>query len=134
MWSVASHVSADALVRPITLSTNDSLNVYDHTTWDSCRLEHPKLNGLVRDIQRAGVGTLEEASLFVIPALSCNGKLPSERVVELIQQRTRDNETNRLFEESIQVYSELLEFAKEGVSDRVLYKAVATVVEFLLMA
>lgn len=134
MWSVADHISSEELARPVTFKTFDTFNIYDQKTWGSCRIENPKLNTLIRDVQRTGIGTLEEASMFIIPPLSCSGKLPSESIVELIRERVRDNETNRHWEESIQVYSELIKLIKGGVTDRLLYKAVAAIVEFLLIA
>ena len=134
MWSVADHIASEDLARPITYDTKDAFNVYDQTTWDSCRLENPKLNALVRDVQRTGIGSLEEVLTFIIPPLSSSGKLPSESIVELIRQRVRDNETKGHWEESIQVYSELVKFIKGGVTIRLLYKAVAAVIEFLQIA
>ena len=134
MWSVADHISSEDLARPLTYDTKDAFNVYDQTTWDSCRLENPKLNALVRDVQRTGIGSLEEVSTFIIPPLSSFGKLPSESIVELIRQRVRDNETKGHWEESIQVYSELIKFIRSGVTVRLPYKAVAAVIEFLLIA
>ncbi|KAF2793896.1 ankyrin, partial [Melanomma pulvis-pyrius CBS 109.77] len=134
MWSVANHIPREELLQPITFDTRDRFDIYDHTTWDFCKIQNSNLNALIRDVQRAGMGSLEEVSMFIIPALSYAGKLPSESIVELIRQRVRDNEIGRHWEESIQVYSELVKLVKDGITEQFLYKAIAAVVDFLIIA
>jgi hypothetical protein len=139
MWAIAGKVSRKELGHAIV--DPRAFNVDDPRTWDSPALENAKLLEMTREIQSTGLGTLEQVYLSIIPPLSCERKLPSEAMVDLVRQKVYGHEANCRWGKASKAYIRLLDMCEENSAmceknsaDRFVRRAVAAAIEFLLQA
>ncbi|KAF8539161.1 hypothetical protein BDD12DRAFT_839167 [Trichophaea hybrida] len=73
--------------------------------WKSFRLENTTLMKMAKDIQRAGLGSLEDAYINIVPPLSVNRKLPAAScIIEFAKETARYPESIGHWEEAMDVY------------------------------
>jgi len=100
-------------------------------TWLRPKLGHPRLDRLVQDIERAGLGSPTEALLCIIPAFSALDLLPNEIMIREVQKRANESE-ERGPSAVAGVYLDLLQtpvgFTKR---EHYSYAVITTVLEFL---
>jgi len=127
MWAVAKR--ADQIDGQTTAQQMDALNP---TAWESFKLNNTTLSRMALAVQKAGLGSLEEAYQLLLPPLSLADKLPVDAAVNTVLGHVKGHEANGNWEEATQIYLKLLEFGT--TSDSALcpfkVKAVAAVVEF----
>ena len=131
MWAVADEIPLERILGETTFDSRDAFSINDHTTWNSCRLENATITKLVKDVERTDLGNFSEVSMAIIPPLSCTNKLPNEAMIDLILQKVRAHEIKCHWKEAAQSYLELIHMTLENSTDQFVYKAMATVIEFL---
>lgn len=103
------------------------------TAWQLFRLENTVVSTLALAIQNAGLGTMEEALLCIIPPLSIAHRLPLGAAVDLVLRSMEEDENILNWERSAEVYEELLRFGYRFHSPSCLFtvRAAAASVECL---
>jgi Ankyrin repeats (3 copies) len=134
MWAIAEKVPRE--IFSSTTVDPRAFNIDDEKTWTLPKLQNAKLLEMAREIQSTGIGTLEEVYSSIIPLLSFTSKLPDEAIVELVRERALDYETDCRWEKAYNVYYRLLDLSQKRKSstDRLVHKAVAAAIEFLIQA
>jgi ankyrin repeat protein len=135
MWAIAAHIPK----KEFDLTSAELHSVHnsnpDDPKWNSLKLTNPTIQKMARGIERAGLGTLEEAYMTIIPPLSVANVLPNEAVVDFVRLKAREHEQSRQWHEAFDAYKQLLELCQpRGSNDRFVYKAVAAVIDFLVLS
>ena len=108
MWSMAktmAPIEADAEIRLD--DTSDSYDMQFFTLWNE------RLAKMVQDIQTAGLGSLDQIYLSIIPPLSVQQRLPrTEAIVDLVRRQARPLEKLHRWVEAGEVYLWLLRTAR----------------------
>ncbi|KXX75952.1 Ankyrin-1 [Madurella mycetomatis] len=91
MWAIADKLDPDCL-RQRDGAASDAVKVNPgeftldafNETWHFPKLSHPRLEGFVRHVEAAGLGSRNDILLCMVPALSFNDLLPNESILSLI--------------------------------------------------
>ena len=110
----------------------DTFDAQTGTSWQSFTLQNSKLSEMAREVQRTGLGTLEEVYLSIIPPLSARKKLPDvSAVVELARERAKIHDLHGHWERSAEIYLWLFRTLRTfGPSEYITKKATAILLEF----
>ncbi|KAF8532929.1 hypothetical protein BDD12DRAFT_901166 [Trichophaea hybrida] len=134
MFSSFMLIVAKALPGPIQgrTTTHNTESSDDSTSWQSFTLQNTTLSRIAHLVHRAGLGSLEDVYISIIPPLSIERKLPvAVSVIELARQNAK-HELAGHWKEAGDIYLWLFEICKTfGSNDNAAIKATAVLLEFL---
>ncbi|KAK3312638.1 hypothetical protein B0H66DRAFT_484763, partial [Apodospora peruviana] len=137
IWSVARNMPRDCL-RQSTADVKVEAGTFTpdalKDTWYSPKLSHARLDGFVKHVETAGLGSRSEILLCIIPALSFNDLLPNERILSLMP-REAPRIVGHGWARTASFYHDLLEcsFGSE-IEEYFALAAVTTTMEFVHLA
>lgn len=106
MWSAADKMQT--LSVESTLHQTGQIQPTDLAWFDSLRLENTALSSIASEIERVGLGRLEDAYASIIPPLSIKHKLPMpDCLVRQAQERAQNLVAHENWQGATDVYSEL---------------------------
>jgi len=129
MWAIARYISKDRIHSNDTVVkvATDAETVETHVF---SKLENKPLLELANSIHKAGLGSLEDTLLCIIPPLSCEDKLPVDTVVDFVRQQTRSQELSGNWGSVIARHGELVKFcSKFGIRHLLSFRAAAALVD-----
>ena len=101
-------------------------------SWQSFTLHSTIVTRVIQDVQRTGLGSLEDIYMNIIPPLSIQKRLPEiDLVVEIARQRAKGHEWLGHWEEAGEIYGSLFKELKGfDTNDTISPKATAALSEF----
>jgi hypothetical protein len=132
MWAVSPYIHPDSFDEATVEDPDLFEEVKFDSTWNLPTLRNKKLTKLAREVADTGLGSIEDIFLCILPPLSAQGLLPSEAILSVLLQKTKEAERSHDWNQAKQTYLCLLTLDLDPRrSDRLCYKVVVELVEFL---
>ncbi|KAK0372576.1 hypothetical protein CLIM01_10071 [Colletotrichum limetticola] len=135
MFSSFFRTAAMSLKEPLEgpVDTRKKHEATAHTSWKSFVLHNSQLSQLARDIESTGLGSLSDAHLSMIPALSFEKKLPGASIIiDLAREKARIHERLQDWQQAGEIYLWLFRVARTfPLENELSTLATVIVVDFL---
>ncbi|KAK1519015.1 uncharacterized protein CCOS01_11835 [Colletotrichum costaricense] len=135
MFSSFFRTAAMSLKKPLEgpVDTRKKHEATAHTSWKSFVLHNSQLSQLARDIESTGLGSLSDAYLSMIPALSFEKKLPGASIIiDLAREKARIHERLQDWQQAAEIYLWLFRVARTfPLENELSTLATVIVVDFL---